>query len=168
MSEIRVRPARAGELDLVGELTVTAYLADNERMRRGEGYASKLADAATRASEAELLVAVDPADQVLGTVTVIRFGSPFAQMAGPGEVEFRMLAVDPAARGRGVGQLLVTAVLDRARAAGADRVVLFTMEWMQVAQRLYRRHGFQRAPDRDVTRPTGAVLLAYTLALAAP
>ena len=40
---------------------------------------------------AELLVAVDPADQVLGSVTYARSGTPFALVSVDGEAELRML-----------------------------------------------------------------------------
>ena len=72
-----------------------------------------------------------------------------------------MLAVDPAARGRGVATLLVRACLERARAAGASRVVICTSTTMLVAHRLYQRLGFTRLPDRDWSPSEGVQLLAY-------
>ena len=60
-----------------------------------------------------------------------------------------MLVVDPAVRGADVGELLVTASLDRARAAGKAMMVLSTDSRMTAAHRLYRRLGFRRLPERD-------------------
>lgn len=50
--------------------------------------------------------------------------------------------VAPAARGRSVGALLVQAVLDRAAAAGHDRVRLDVVDGNGPARRLYERMGF--------------------------
>ena len=56
-----------------------------------------------------------------------------------------MLVVDPSVRGRGVGELLVTTCLERARAAGKRRMVLSTDPRMTAAHRLYGRLGFTPA-----------------------
>ena len=73
----------------------------------------------------------------------------------------RVLVVDPAVQGRGVGELLVTTCLDRARAAGRRRMVLSTDPRMAAAQRLYQRLGFTRLPERDWSPVPGVDLLVY-------
>ncbi|MHB8177163.1 MAG: GNAT family N-acetyltransferase [Vulcanimicrobiaceae bacterium] len=50
--------------------------------------------------------------------------------------------VAPFARGRGVGDRLVDAVIEWAAQQRAARVVLAVMESNEHAARLYRRHGF--------------------------
>lgn len=148
MTDVTVRPSRADELAEAGELVVRAYAAGGF-LNRDDGYADQLRDAAQRSEHAEVLVAVDGADTLLGSVTVVHPGSRYAELSRPGELEFRMLAVDPAARGRGVGEALVRAVLDRATAAGAARVVLCSLKDMSAAHRLYARLGFVRLPELD-------------------
>lgn len=165
MGELTVRPARPDELTRVGELTVAAY-AVHGWVRAGEGYALALADTAGRARDAELLVAVDPGGAIVGTVTVCLPGTPMAEISRPGELEFRMLAVEPAARGRGVGETLVRAVLDRARRLPASRVVLCSRQDMLDARSLYLRLGFRRLPERDFSVPN-LLLHAYALELPA-
>ena len=160
---MKVRPARAEELDAVGKLTVAAYVADG--MDLGDSYIKVLADAARRARDADLLVAVDADDRLLGTVTVCEPGTPWAEVSRPGELEFRMLAVTPAARGRGIGEGLTRAVVDRARERGVHQVVLCSSDYMDVAHRLYRRLGFTRLPCRDWQPVPGLQLLAFALAL---
>ena len=160
---MKVRPARAEELDAVGKLTVAAYVADG--MDLGDSYIKVLADAARRARDADLLVAVDADDRLLGTVTVCEPGTPWAEVSRPGELEFRMLAVTPAARGRGIGEGLTRAVVDRARERGVHQVVLCSSDYMDVAHRLYRRLGFTRLPCRDWQPVPGLQLLAFALEL---
>ena len=155
-----VRPARPDELDEVGRLTVEVYVAGGHAKPAGT-YAAELADAAWRARNAELLVAIDASGKVLGTITVCVPGSPVANMSRPGELEFRMLAVARGARRRGVGEALVKFVLRRAAAIGAHSVVLCSAQGMHAAHRLYARLGFCRLPERDWEPVPGMTLLAF-------
>ncbi|WP_116051316.1 GNAT family N-acetyltransferase [Amycolatopsis palatopharyngis] len=168
MGDIFVRGARAGELAEIGELTVGAYRADGHVGDAvQDGYAAQLRDAALRAEHAELLVAVDADDSLLGSVTVVRPGSRFAEISVDGELEFRMLAVAPAARGRGVGAALAQAVIDRGHALGVHRIVLCSLDVMYTAHRLYERLGFRRLPERDWKPAPDVRLLTFGLDLTA-
>ncbi len=161
---VTIRVARDDEIEQAGVLTARAYLADGF-VEPESRYHMALADAAARARDAELLVAVDDRDRLLGTVTVSEPGTAYAEVALPGELELRMLGVDPAARGRGIGELLTWAVVDRARRRGDHRVVLCSAEAMYAAHRLYRRLGFTRLPERDWSPAPGLQLLAFGLDL---
>ena len=158
MSEVTIRPARASEYAAVGALTLGAYEANGYLTHDSSSYALKLADAATRAREAELLVAVDAEETLLGTVTIAPPGSPWTELAVPDTLEFRMLAVSPEARGRGVGEALTRRVIDRAGELELTAVVLSSSERMTTAHRLYERLGFRRTPAAD-WRPTPDLLL---------
>ncbi|GAA3878937.1 GNAT family N-acetyltransferase [Saccharothrix violaceirubra] len=163
MTDLHVRPARTEELSDIGALTVAAYTADG--LDPASGYVTVLADAATRARDAVLLVAVDPEGTCLGTVTVARHGTPYAERCRQGEVEFRMLAVAPAARRRGVAEALVRTVLRTARDEGAHTVVMSSKPSMTTAHRLYHRLGFTRTPDRDWEVFPGLTLVTFALGL---
>ncbi|HUQ54754.1 GNAT family N-acetyltransferase [Lentzea sp.] len=161
MADLLIRPAREADLSVVGAITVQAYSADGY-VTAHDDYARTLADATSRFRDADLLVAEDgETGEVLGSVTVVHPGTPYAEISRPGELEFRMLSVSPAARGRGVGEFLVRAVIDRARAAGVSHVVLSSSEKMLAAHRLYQRLGFTRLPERDWSPVPGLDLLAY-------
>ncbi len=160
---IEIRRATASEFPAVADLCVAAYApfvaSDNH-------YVAVLRDVAPRASEAELLVAAEPdGGRVLGTVTFVPDGGPLGEIAGPGEAEFRMLAVDPAAHGRGVGTALLQRVLDDSRGRAAAGVVCSSLPEMRAAHRIYRRLGFRREPDRDWSPVPGVDLLAFAIAL---
>ena len=160
-SRVTVRRAEPAEYAEIGRVMVAAYGAAG-MIPEGSGYDVRLADVAARAEAAELLVAIS-GDLVLGSVTYCRYGSPYAEISRPGEVEFRMLAVDPEAQTGGVGGSLVRAVLDRARTDGVSAVVLSTPDTALPAQRLYARLGFTRLPERDWSPVPGVNLLGYRL-----
>ncbi|MEV0072390.1 MULTISPECIES: GNAT family N-acetyltransferase [unclassified Amycolatopsis] len=147
MGDVEIRVSRDEELAVVGELTVEAYRLDG-LLSDEVGYENELRDVAHRAEHAELLVAVD-GDVVLGTVAVVRPGTSYAEISREGELEFRMLAVAGSARGRGIGEALTRAVLERARELGLGKVVLSSLDRMRTAHRLYERIGFRRLPERD-------------------
>ena len=161
---MRIRVARPEEYPAVGALTVRAYV-DGGFTRPESAYVPMLADAARRAVEAELYVAVDGEEALLGAVTFAPPLSPYAEIADPGEAGFRMLAVDPAARGRGVGAALVRHCIDRAMALGCTVLRLSTQPDMTAAQRLYGRLGFRRTPERDWSPTPGVQLITYALPL---
>lgn len=164
-SEVVIRSAEQADFDVVGRLTVAAYHADGQLAEETGGYAEMLADVAGRAGHGEVLVAVDDAGAIVGAVLFVLPGSPYAQLAGPDEAEFRMLAVLPAAQGKGVGEALVGACRVLATRAGASAIIICTRDFAHAAQRLYARLGFVRVPERDWSPMPGVDLLAIRLEL---
>jgi ribosomal protein S18 acetylase RimI-like enzyme len=161
-ASLTVEPAAPSDFAAVADLTVGVYR--RERLT-SEEYTAQLADVAGRAAHSELLVVRDGDGTVVGTVALVLDGD-FGQVTeSDDEAAFRMLAVDPAVRGRGVGELLVRTCLDRARAAGKRRMVLSTAPRMTAAHRLYERLGFRRLPERDWSPRPGIDLQVYALEL---
>lgn len=161
---MEIRAVRPEEHADVGELTVAAYTADGHLRGAEDFYAERLRDVAGRVADAEVLVAVD-GERVLGTVTYCPYGSPWSELAVPGEGEFRMLAVHPDGRGRGVGEALVEHCVARSRADGHRGVVLCSLPDMRAAHRLYSRLDFRRDPARDWEPVPGVALIAFRLDL---
>ena len=158
-SPLSVEPARPEDYDRIAELTVGVYV---DGQLAPEGYTPQLADVAGRASRSELLVVRDAQGRVVGSVALVLSGDFGEVTASDEEAAFRMLVVDPAARGNGVGELLVSSCLDRARAAGKRRMVISTDPRMTTAHRLYQRLGFSRLPERDWSPMPGTDLLVYS------
>ena len=164
LAGVEIRRARPDELEDVGRATVAAYASYLDESGESD-YVTHLRDAARRDREAELWVAVDDDGALLGSVTSCPEGSPWRELSQPGEGEFRMLAVDPAAQGRGVGRALVTHVVDGFRAQGAGAVVICSMSTMVTAHRVYGRLGFERDPALDWSPTPGVDLVAFRLDL---
>jgi ribosomal protein S18 acetylase RimI-like enzyme len=146
---ITVRVATPAEFERVGALTVAAYRALAVDHLFG-GYDERIRETETRAQGAEVLVAVADSGLVVGSVTYVADSdSDWSEWTEPGEAQFRLLAVDPAAHGLGAGVALVRACTERAATAG-HTIMIHTTPWMETAQRIYTRFGFVRRPDRDV------------------
>jgi ribosomal protein S18 acetylase RimI-like enzyme len=159
---MRIRTALPSEREAVGELRVLAY-GHQGLLDASPSYADTLRELGWQGSD-EVLVA-ETEGRVVGTVVFVPW-SPRSEIArSPDEVEIRAFAVAPSVRRRGVGAALVRAVVDRAEAEGASRLVLCTQTRMTGAQRLYEAQGFVRLPERDWNPAPGVDLLAYELVL---
>jgi ribosomal protein S18 acetylase RimI-like enzyme len=87
----------------------------------------------------QLLVARDRGEwTVVGTLTLVLFRIPTGVRAWIEDV-----VVDEAYRGRGVGEALTLAAVERARRAGARTVDLTSRPSREAANRLYQRLGFR-------------------------
>ena len=157
-----IRPVRDHEHDRVAELTVAAYA----QLGLDVGpYRDELVDVAGRAAAAEVLVAVRDS-QIVGAVTYVPDrDNAYAEFDDADGAGIRMLAVDPAAQRAGVGAALVDACIVRAIATRRGRIVLHSTAEMTSAQSLYRRLGFQRAPDRDWRPQPDVELHGYVLTI---
>lgn len=153
-------------LERLGEIVVAAYEAIGA-LQGDEEYVPELRDVDRRVRDAVVFAALDSADGTpLGCVTYVPGPeNSLAQHLRVGEASMRMLAVDPAAQGRGVGSALVAACLDRARADGRTAVFLHSLPAMVGAQRIYERCGFRRVPERDWVFPD-FLLMGFVLDLA--
>lgn len=155
-----MRRATPDDLEAAGEVTVAAYA--DFTLGPDDPYVARLRDAAARYRNAELWVATpDDSDEVLGSVTVCPPGSPWRELAGLEEGEFRMLSVAPAARRTGVGEALAGLAIERALDHGARAMVLSSLAEMAGAHRLYARLGFERAPARDWQPMPDVRLIAF-------
>ncbi len=157
-----IRRVHPEEHQALGALTVAAYRA-LLGPDMSAGYAAELADVHGRAALVDVLVEVDEGGRLLGGVTYIPGPGPLAWFADAGDAGMRMLAVEPAAQGRGAGARLVAACVERATAAGKRRLLLHTTAPMTVAHRIYQRAGFERDPDHDEVLEGGLHLFAYVL-----
>ena len=76
-----------------------------------------------------------------------RAGCVFCIAADDQTAQLRILLVDPAARGHGIGTRLVDQCLDFARAAGYKRMKLWTNHPLVAARRIYLSRGFRLAEE---------------------
>jgi GNAT superfamily N-acetyltransferase len=150
---LNIRDARDNDRDAVRDVTLSAYQEYAALMSaHWEGY---------RQSILATLADVRPAEQIVaeldgvsvGTVLLYPAGTVFTTPSGASVTlawpEVRLLAVVPAARGKGIGAALVRDCMRRARQSGATVMTLHTTDVMRVAMAMYERMGFIRAPELD-------------------
>ena len=102
----------------------------------------------------------------VGCISVVAASEPPTSEAASQQktARLRVLLVDPAGRGSGLGNRLVDQVLDFAREAGYDRIVLWTHDVLTAAARIYLKAGFvltSAAPEHHF----GADLISQTYEL---
>ena len=148
--EIRVRPAKKSDLAALGRLGAMLvafhHECDPERFISptpeteriyGEFLASQ-----TGKRDVVILVAEEEG-QVLGYTYSGLEGIDYKILRGPAGVIYDLL-VDPAARRKGVGALLLDATLAELVKRGAPQVLLYAAEHNQLAQNVFAAAGFRR------------------------
>ncbi|UMP02952.1 helix-turn-helix domain-containing GNAT family N-acetyltransferase [Amycolatopsis sp. EV170708-02-1] len=81
-----------------------------------------------------------------------RVGSIFCMPAEDGvNAKLRMLLLEPAARGRGVGKRLVSECVEFARASGYPAMELWTVSLLEAARAIYQKAGFQLVSEETIT-----------------
>lgn len=162
--EITIRPAVEADFGAIRRNTVEAY-AEAGYIDDEYAYNHILAGVEEGQQYASLLVA-EKDGAVVGSVFLTRAGGEYSDVAHDGELEFRMLAVDPAAQHQGIGLRLVEAVIEMARAdAEVNSVVLTTGPGMLRQHTLYESLGFIRIPARDFFLADDFALHVYKLSL---
>jgi len=101
----------------------------------------------------ELWVAVSSEEKLVGGVVYISdmqfYGSGGTATQEKNASGFRLLAIDPEARGKGIGKLLVGECTRKAKENNHAQVIIHTTKSMQVAWEMYERMGFVRSEDLD-------------------
>jgi DNA-binding MarR family transcriptional regulator/N-acetylglutamate synthase-like GNAT family acetyltransferase len=96
-----------------------------------------------------------------------RLGCVFVVKQTASTAKLRLLIVEPAARGAGLGRRLVDECIAFARAKGYRKLVLWTHAHLAAARAIYRHAGFKKLPKTEVHRTFGpkAVSEFWELAL---
>lgn len=153
-----IRDALPGELAAIGDLRVAAYHADG-LLPQTSPYAPTLR-ALGADGKGDVLVAMD-GPVLVGTIMLQFWPDSAEVMTQPGEAEIRALAVEPGARGRGIGRALLAEVMKRAGERGVRHLLLLARPETRAAQHLYAQAGFLRLPERDWSPHEGLTLLAF-------
>jgi ribosomal protein S18 acetylase RimI-like enzyme len=155
---VTLRRATPADFPKVQRITREAYLLAGH-FAEDHPYMSVLEEVEHRAEHAEVWVA-EAAGKVVAAVTLTFAGQPYSEIAQDGELEFRMLAVDPSHQGSGVGRAVVRDIIGHARQLpGIEAISITSATFMERAHALYRSLGFQRAQERDWYVPGEDVLL---------
>lgn len=157
LANYTIRDAHSSEFPAIGKLTVEVYskLDGFPSQEDNPEYYQRLSNIGgfTEFPETRLLVAVTDAGAILGSVVycgdMAYYGSGGSATSEKNASGFRLLAVDPSARGMGVGKALTNACINLAKEAGHAQLIIHTTDAMQPAWRMYEKIGFTRSEDLD-------------------
>jgi GNAT superfamily N-acetyltransferase len=154
-----IRNARPEEFATIGQMMVDVYsgldgfpkpveLPHYYEMLRNVGEL-------TKKPGTELLVAA-VSDEIKGAVVyyadIAQYGANITAGSEKNSSGFRLLAVDPSARGQGIGKLLVNACIQKAKARKHEQVILHTTKSMMTAWTMYEAMGFKHSSDLDFSQ----------------
>ena len=152
-----IRNARVDEFEALGQLLVSVYshLEGFPKQIEQPEYYQLLYNIGdwTNKPHTELIVAVSDEGKLLGGLVYFGdmqfYGSGGTATSEKNAAGFRLLAVDPVARGKGIGKLLTNECINKARAAKLSQVIIHSTKAMQTAWRMYESMGFVRSEELD-------------------
>jgi GNAT superfamily N-acetyltransferase len=95
---------------------------------------------ARSASKRERIWIAERGAAMVGCIAIVDAGADTAQL--------RWFLVAPDARGNGLGRRLLAEAIAFSRASGSRRIILWTVDVLEAAARLYRSAGFERVESR--------------------
>jgi ribosomal protein S18 acetylase RimI-like enzyme len=136
-----IRDFVTADTDAVNAVALAAFEQFRVQYSDWPEFAKTICVTANLADDGELIVATRD-DRIVGAVAYMGAEAPKPEMFDPAWPVIRMLVVDPAERGHGVGRMLTDECIQRARRDGAREIALHTSPIMQAALTLYLRSGF--------------------------
>ena len=155
--EYIVRDATPNEFTEIGELMVNVYsqLEGFPTKNEQPNYYKMLANigSLTEKPKVKLLIAISSSGKISGGVVyfgdIKHYGSGGTATLEKNASGFRLLAVDPAERGKSLGKLLTKACIQMAKDEKRNQMIIHTTKAMQIAWEMYENMGFKRSKDLD-------------------
>jgi len=162
MAEIRLRDYESRDAENLNRIAVSAF--DQFRDHYGDWPAmlAGLSKTSALGASGEVIIA-ELQHKPAGAVAYFGPKSQKAAFFDQRWPIIRMLVVDPAFRGNGIGRALTDECIARARRDGSPIIALHTSPIMTVALPMYLRMGFVKAHDAPPI--FGAAYAVYTKAL---
>lgn len=136
-----IREFRTADAAAVNALAVAAFEQFRNEYSDWDTFSRNIGGMAALSADGELIVAAD-GERIAGAVVYVGPGKPKREFFAAEWPILRMLVVDPAYRGQGIGRALTEECIARARRDGAACIALHTSPIMAVALPLYLRLGF--------------------------
>lgn len=146
MSDITLRDFRDTDAVQVNRVALAAFEEFRSLYTDWPAMVSAVAKMSALADAGQIIVA-ERDDRIVGAVAYIPPGCPKAPYFDQSWPIIRMLVVDPACRGHGIGRALTEQCVERARRDGSHVIALHTSPIMTVALPMYIRMGFRLLRD---------------------
>ena len=162
MAEIQLRDYEDADAENLNRLAVSAFEQFRHLYEDWPAMLAGLSKTSALSASGEIIVA-ELQRKFAGAVAYFGPDSQKAAFFDQRWPIIRMLVVDPAFRGKGIGQALSDACIARARRDGAPIIALHTSPIMSVALPMYLKMGFAKAYDAPPI--FGVAYAVYTKAL---
>ena len=162
MTDIRIRDYEGSDADNLNRTAVAAFGQFRDHYNDWPAMLAGLSKTSALGTTGEVIIA-ELQDKFAGAVAYFgphRPKAPFFDQSWP---IIRMLIVDPAFRGKGIGHALTNECIARAKRDGAPLIALHTSPIMTVALPMYLKMGFVKAYDAPPI--FGVAYAVYTKAL---
>lgn len=166
-ADFRIRTATEADRAAIQEMSIAAYqqYAENMPQYIWEAYKEDILETTANVGGTAEQIVAEMDGAIVGSVLIFPEGS----VSGEEDnkvfkrkwPEIRLLAVAPAARGKGIGAALTQECIRRMRASGASTITLHTLDMMPVAMRMYEKLGFVRMPELDYYPVPEVVIKGY-------
>jgi GNAT superfamily N-acetyltransferase len=160
--DVKIRDYEGSDADDVNRIAVSAFSQFRDQYHDWPAMLAGLSKTSTLSATGEIIV-VEYQSRLAGAVAYFGPASqkaPFFDQRWP---VIRMLVVDPAFRGKGLGHTLSTECIARAKRDGSPIIALHTSPIMTVALPMYLKMGFVKAYDAPPI--FGVAYAVYTKAL---
>ncbi len=155
--EFTIRNANPDEYPEMGRAIVRVYsqLEGFPKESEQPNYYKLLANVGelVKNQDTQLLIALSSDGKIAGGVLYVGnmkyYGSGGTATQEPNSGGFRLLFVDPVARGKGLGRLLTNVCISKSKEKKHDQLIIHTTMAMQTAWKMYEKMGFRRSKDLD-------------------
>ena len=162
MADIRIRDYQSSDAEDLTRLAVAAFGQFGDHYQDWPAMLAGLSKTSDLSASGEVIIAELQA-RFAGAVAYFGPHRPKAAFFDQSWPIIRMLVVDPAFRGKGIGHALSNECIARAKRDGAPLIALHTSPIMTVALPMYLKMGFVKAYDAPPIH--GVAYAVYTKAL---
>ncbi|TJY37247.1 GNAT family N-acetyltransferase [Pontimicrobium aquaticum] len=153
----KIREAKPEEYSQLGKLMVLVYSQLKGFPKQDEipSYYHVLKNVGefTKQPKVKLFVAISKQGKVDGGLVyfgdISYYGAGGKATANQKAAAFRLLAINPETRGKGLGKLLINTCINQAKKEGHKHLVIHSTKSMMLAWKMYERMGFSRFSEID-------------------
>jgi GNAT superfamily N-acetyltransferase len=146
MADIKIRDYESSDAENLNRIAVAAFDQYRDQYQDWPAMRARLSTTSALSATGEVIV-VECQGQLAASVAYFGPNSPKAAFFDRSWPVTRMLVVDPAFRGKGLGRTLSMECIARARRDGSPIIALHTSSIMAVALPMYLRMGFVKVFD---------------------
>jgi GNAT superfamily N-acetyltransferase len=144
MTDVQIRDYVSSDAENLNRIAVSAFDQFRDQYQNWPAMLAGLSKTSALSATGEVIV-VECETLLAGAVAYFGPDSPKASFFDQRWPVIRMLVVDPAFRGKGLGHALSTECIARAKRDGSPIIALHTSPIMTVALPMYLRMGFVKA-----------------------